>query len=314
MVGNFMALSPELQNRIESLLASDQIVLFMKGTKEQPQCGFSATVVEILNQLVPHYTTVNVLADLKLREGIKEFSSWPTIPQLYIRKEFIGGCDIVKELFSSGEIFDVLNLPKTEVKILVLTITPSAQEAFRNALKEASPDEHIRLKINADFKHDLSFSQKYKSDIEVSQNGITLLFDPISAQRANNLIIDFTTNKMGSGFEINNPNALPPVKEMSVKDLKQKLDNQEKFFLFDVRTQDEWDISRIPGATLMLNLPQHELDSIDKDALIVFQCRSGGRSMRKAEEFRQKGFRNVYNLTGGIRAYASEIDSSLPVS
>ncbi|HKU42965.1 MAG TPA: Grx4 family monothiol glutaredoxin, partial [Polyangiales bacterium] len=98
-----MQLDSELKQRIESLIASDRVVLFMKGTRHFPQCGFSATVTQILNKLVPQYATVNVLADPNVREGIKAYSEWPTIPQLYVDGKFIGGCDIVREMFQAGE-------------------------------------------------------------------------------------------------------------------------------------------------------------------------------------------------------------------
>ena len=80
------------------------VVLFMKGVPEQPQCGFSATVVSILNQVDVDYVAVNVLQNDALRQGIKEFSSWPTIPQLYVKGEFVGGCDILREMYESGEL------------------------------------------------------------------------------------------------------------------------------------------------------------------------------------------------------------------
>src|SRR5262249_40366325 len=79
------------RKRIDQIVASDRVVLFMKGTREMPQCGFSAAVVQILDSLVPEYTTVDVLADPRIREGIKAYSSWPTIPQLYLGGEFVGG-------------------------------------------------------------------------------------------------------------------------------------------------------------------------------------------------------------------------------
>jgi monothiol glutaredoxin len=106
-----MSLDPATRARIESLIASNDVVLFMKGSRSAPQCGFSATVVQILDSLVPDYETVDVLSDWSLREGIKEYSSWPTIPQLYVRGEFLGGCDIVREMYASGELSDKLGAP-----------------------------------------------------------------------------------------------------------------------------------------------------------------------------------------------------------
>lgn len=94
----------DTRDRIADLVKSSQVLLFMKGTPEMPQCGFSAQVVAILDQVVPRYATFDVLGDPSVREGIKEFSSWPTIPQLYVRGEFLGGCDIVTEMYQSGEL------------------------------------------------------------------------------------------------------------------------------------------------------------------------------------------------------------------
>ncbi len=94
--------------RIQKLIDSNDIVLFMKGVPAAPQCGFSAAVAQILAKLDVPYEGINVLADPFIREGIKEFSNWPTIPQLYIKGEFVGGCDIVREMYESGELQSLL--------------------------------------------------------------------------------------------------------------------------------------------------------------------------------------------------------------
>lgn len=94
----------DIFSEIENYIAENDIVLFMKGTADFPQCGFSSMVVSILRTLGVNFKDVNVLADQNLRQAIKDFSDWPTIPQLYIEKEFIGGCDIVKELYENGEL------------------------------------------------------------------------------------------------------------------------------------------------------------------------------------------------------------------
>ena len=96
------------RERIQGVIDSDRVVLFMKGTRAFPQCGFSARVVQMLDRLVPDYTTVDVLADAAIRQGIKDYASWPTIPQLYVDGEFVGGCDIVTEMFQSGELEPLL--------------------------------------------------------------------------------------------------------------------------------------------------------------------------------------------------------------
>lgn len=93
---------------IRALIAENPVTLFMKGTAEMPQCGFSATVVRIMELTETAFKDVNVLADPDIRQGIKDFSDWPTIPQLYINGEFIGGCDIVREMYESGELQPLL--------------------------------------------------------------------------------------------------------------------------------------------------------------------------------------------------------------
>jgi monothiol glutaredoxin len=94
----------DITKRIQETIDKSDVVLFMKGTKSFPQCGFSSAVVEILKKEGVPFETVNVLSDPELRQGIKEFSSWPTIPQLYIKGKFVGGCDIVTEMHRSGEL------------------------------------------------------------------------------------------------------------------------------------------------------------------------------------------------------------------
>jgi monothiol glutaredoxin len=93
-----------VQERIQKLISENPVVLFMKGTPEFPQCGFSGQVVQILDYLGAPVVGVNVLEDAEIRQGIKEFANWPTIPQLYVKGEFVGGCDIAREMFQSGEL------------------------------------------------------------------------------------------------------------------------------------------------------------------------------------------------------------------
>lgn len=98
----------DILQKIEQTVKNNDVVLYMKGTKDMPQCGFSATVSHILNTLGVNFTDVNVLVDPEIRQGIKEYADWPTIPQLYVKGEFIGGCDIVKEMYQAGELQELL--------------------------------------------------------------------------------------------------------------------------------------------------------------------------------------------------------------
>ena len=102
-------LEPVITERIKSEINSRDVVLFMKGTPVSPQCGFSAAVVGVLSHLGVQFRGVNVLEDNDIREGIKTFSDWPTIPQLYVKGEFMGGCDIVREMYETGELMEMFN-------------------------------------------------------------------------------------------------------------------------------------------------------------------------------------------------------------
>jgi monothiol glutaredoxin len=101
-------MNEQVKQKIEEILAGDRIVLFMKGSPEMPQCGFSARAVAILNELGASFSSFNVFDDQDVREGIKTYGNWPTIPQLYIDKKLIGGSDIMMEMFESGELKDLL--------------------------------------------------------------------------------------------------------------------------------------------------------------------------------------------------------------
>ena len=98
------------KKKIDNILKQNEICLFMKGTPDVPQCGFSLAVSNVLKHLKVNFKGINVLEDNEIREGIKEYSDWPTIPQLYVKEKFLGGCDIVKEMFEKGELQKILNV------------------------------------------------------------------------------------------------------------------------------------------------------------------------------------------------------------
>jgi monothiol glutaredoxin len=107
MKGTMMS-TDSVNSWIENEVKGNDVVLFMKGTKDFPQCGFSGRVAQILNYLGVPFRDINVLEDMSVREGVKAYSNWPTIPQLYVKGEFIGGCDIVREMFQAGELQELL--------------------------------------------------------------------------------------------------------------------------------------------------------------------------------------------------------------
>ena len=106
----------EQNEKIKNLINENDVCLFMKGTPDAPQCGFSMAVSNVLKHLNVNFKGINVLEDENLRQGIKEFSDWPTIPQLYIKKEFVGGCDIVKEMYETGELAKLLEAKEISFK------------------------------------------------------------------------------------------------------------------------------------------------------------------------------------------------------
>ena len=106
----------DVSENIKNEIKSNDVVLFMKGTPVFPMCGFSAATVQVLSDIGVKFSSVNVLDSNEMREGIKKFSNWPTIPQLYVKEEFIGGCDIVKEMYETGELLELFNSRGIEVK------------------------------------------------------------------------------------------------------------------------------------------------------------------------------------------------------
>jgi monothiol glutaredoxin len=106
-----------VKDRIESDIKSNDVVLYMKGTPVFPQCGFSSAVVQVLTHMGVKFKGINVLEDPEIRNGIKEYANWPTIPQLYVKGEFVGGCDIVREMYQTGELAEMLQTKGVDVKL-----------------------------------------------------------------------------------------------------------------------------------------------------------------------------------------------------
>ena len=203
-----MALSSETRSQIETLLRQHTVVLFMKGNKQQPRCGFSAKVVEILDGHGVDFRDVDVLSDPALREGIKEFSNWPTIPQLFYQGSLIGGSDIVRQLEESGELLPSLGIDPSKVVHTPpsISISPEAAAAIKDAAKEAEPGQQLRMVLQRGGQSiDLYFDSPRANDLTVEQHGITVLFDRASAKLASGIAIGFVDGP-GGGFRIDNPN------------------------------------------------------------------------------------------------------------
>ncbi len=306
------------RQRLESAITAAPVVLFMKGNRRQPQCGFSATVVRILDEIVPEYETVDVLSDPEIRDGVKTYSKWPTIPQLYVKGEFLGGCDIVKELYGSGELHEKLGVPVPERRVPAIRVTDAAAAFLKDAAAR-SEGKAVHLRIDRSFQNQAYLGPEEPGELVAESNGVRILFDVMSAQRAEGLVIDHVETSGGHELRIDNPNApaaaepaVPAVQQIDVHELKRLLDSGEPIHLLDARTPEEQAMASIPGARLLDAEVLAELERLPKDTPLVFHCHHGGRSQQAAERFRSLGFRNVSNVAGGIDAWSQQIDPSVP--
>jgi monothiol glutaredoxin len=313
-------LDPSLKQRIDDMIKTDRVVLFMKGTRAQPRCGFSAAVVDMLDEYMPSYATFDVLSDPELREGIKVFSEWPTIPQLYIAGEFVGGADITKEMHASGELAKLLGVERSTRNAAepapTVRITAAAAEILREARRTGDPAHpFLRITINARFQHGLSFGPPLADDVEQHSEGIDIRLDPASARRAEGLVIDYVTQPQ-AGFRMDNPLAPRAVKQLPVKELARRLAAAKAegrpFFLLDVRTPSEFATARIEGARLVDDDVRAIVEALPRDTPLAFVCHHGGRSQAAAEHWLKKGFTDVSNVTGGTDAWSVEIDPTVP--
>ena len=307
-----MNLDEATRGRIDELIQGSPVTLFMKGNREAPQCGFSAKVVSILDDYLGDYQTVDVLSDGEIREGIKIYSSWPTIPQLYVKGEFLGGCDIITEMAGSGELFEALGVDPPEAIVPEIHVADDAAEALRQAAAQnAEPGQFLHLDVSRDWQTSLSMAAQTSMDIPVEANGVTLMVSRLSAVRANGINISLVETTNGKGFKVDNPNA-PTLSEMSVQELKALLDAKEDFEFIDVRTPSEFETARIAAAVLLDEVQYQRLSELPKETKIVFICHHGPRGVNAAEQFLSQGFTNVHNVTGGLDAWSAEIDESVP--
>lgn len=298
-----MSLSEQTRSKIEQQIASDRVVLYMKGTPQQPQCGFSAKTAGILDSLLPGYASFDVLADEQVRQGIKVFSDWPTIPQLYVDGELIGGCDIVTDMYNSGELHQVLGLEAPDRTPPDITITDQAAEKIKAGMQDHA-GLGLHMSIDANWQPQFGLQPAQGNEISATSNGITLLFDLQSAQRARGAVIDWVDALDGSGLDVTLPAAPAPVKPMQAAELKQAIADNNAPLIIDVRAaQDREQVPPIAGAQVLDRDLLTQLQARPKDTPMVFVCNVGNSSQGAAEHFRKLGFTEVFNLEGGMHAY-----------
>jgi monothiol glutaredoxin len=306
-----MSLDPALRQRIDSLLAANPVVLFMKGSPAAPRCGFSAKAIGILDGLLPAYHTVDVLEDPEIREGIKAYGNWPTIPQLYVSGELVGGSDIIESMLNSGSLNTLFGLPEPDRTPPTLHITDAAAAAIGKAMQDVEPGIGLHLSVDPRFNAQFQLKPIEGNEIVAEAAGLTVHLDLASAPRANGLEIDWVEDVRGAGLAIRNPNAPAAVQPLSVDALRERLTRGE-LTLIDVRPPDARRTVPFPLPHEVLDEDSHDrLAALPKDQPLAFLCHHGNSSRQAAEHFRGLGFRRVFNVEGGIDAW-SGIDPSVP--
>ena len=305
-----MSLDSATRERIETLLKNHRVVLFMKGTRQQPMCGFSAAATNTLNELLPDYHTVNVLDDPEIREGIKAYGDWPTIPQLYVEGELVGGADIIRQMYTSGELHSLFGATPPDRSAPEITITDKAAEAIRQGTANAK-GLALHLEIGPDHSAGFQLAPAGDHDIVSSSNGIDVHFDPGSAQRAKGIVIDWVSTVQGEGLSLKFPGA-QEIKNLTVQELKARLAAGD-LVLVDVRpAHGRAQAAPLAQARVLEEEGYDTLAALPKDTAIAFICHHGVSSRGVAERFAAHGFSNVYNVQGGMDAWAEEIDPSVP--
>jgi monothiol glutaredoxin len=299
-----MSLDPTLRARIDTLLATHRVVLFMKGTPDAPQCGFSSRAVAALAPLGIDYASVDVLADPEIREGIKVYGDWPTIPQLYIDGDLVGGSDIVEQMANAGQLHEALGLPPPDRTPPRIAITPAAQAMLREAIANAGEGYALQVSVDARYNAKLQLAPVDAQAIASEVDGLRVQFDLASARRADGLSIDWVDDARGRGLIIDNPNAPPKVRALSPVEAAGKL-AAGALTLVDVRPPEERAFAKVKASFETLDDDGlARLEALPKDTPLAFLCHHGGRSAQAAEHFRQRGFTEVYNVVGGIDAWA----------
>lgn len=307
-----MSLDTPTRERIDALLTDHRVVLFMKGEPDAPRCGFSAKASGILRGLGVDYAHVDVLSDAEIREGIKLYGSWPTIPQLYIDRELVGGSDIIEQMLNDGQLHEVLGLEAPDRTPPQITITAAAAEAINRAMAEVEPGMGLHLGVDPNFNAQFQLAPVTGNEIVSEAEGIRIHFDLVSAPRAHGIEIDWVEDVRGAGLAIRNPNAPPPVQPIQVEEAKVRLDAGE-LLLIDVRPAADRQRAPFPGRHEVLDEDSHErLAALDKQQPLAFLCHHGISSRQAAEHFRGLGFREVFNVEGGIDAWAQRVDASVP--
>jgi monothiol glutaredoxin len=307
-----MDLTPELRARIEATLQAHRVVLFMKGSPAQPRCGFSAKAAGILDGLLDGYGHVDVLADGEIREGIKVYGQWPTIPQLYVGGELLGGSDIIEQMLNSGELHAALGVAPPDRTPPHIEVSDAAAEAIRRAMDNADPDAVLHLSVDPRFNARFELKPATGHEIVVEAGGLRLHLDLASAPRARGMKVEWVDDARGAGLSIHNPNAPPPVQSLDVQALHDRL-VAGTIDVVDVRPAAARAAAPFPWAHEVLDESTRErVEALNKATPLAFLCHRGNSSRQAAEYFRGLGFLDLYNVEGGIDAWSEHVDPGVP--
>lgn len=305
-----MSLDPALHARIDQLVHSNRAVLFMKGTRASPRCGFSAAAVAALDSVVPDYLTVDVLADEDVRQGIKVYGNWPTIPQLYVDGELVGGSDIIEGMLNSGELHRALGQPEPATVVPSIVISDAAAAAIKGALP-ADGSAVVHLSLDAAGRAQFALKPRAGHEIIGHANGIDIHLDRASAARADGLVIDWVETPRGAGLSVRRRDEPQPVAPLDVEALKVRID-RGSIRVVDVRPAADRARAPFAGALVFDESTQRELAALPKDTALAFICHHGNSSRSAAEHFRGLGFTDLYNVEGGIDAWSQIVDPAVP--
>lgn len=298
-------MNTETKQIIENLISKNDCVLFMKGTPSHPQCGFSSNTVTIVKELLgDDFITFNVLENNEVREGIKEYGNWPTIPQVYVKSELIGGNDIVTEMYNTGELHSLLNLPQPDRTPAVIKITDKAKENILAGIENIGSNV-LMLSIDGQFNTRFSIDKPKGYEVVSEVADIKIYMDVGTAKRANGIEIDWVEDLQGAGLVIKNPNEPKPVNQLTIESLRTGIEKGQYTHIYDVRSEEQFNNQNIPGSKRLDKENMQFIESLDKDTELVFVCSVGNTSQGACEFYRKKGYKNINNLVGGVSAWYS---------
>lgn len=297
-------MTDQATQRIEKMLDENPVFLFMKGNPQTPMCGFSSNTVKILKDMIgDNFGSFNVLDDPEIREGIKTYGQWPTIPQLYVNKELVGGNDIISEMFNTGELHELLNLTQPDRTAPTIGISDEALNHIKDGLKDMG-DHQLFLSVDDEFNTRFSLEMPKGYEIIADVGDLKVYMDIGTAKRSNGIEISWQDELQGSGLRIKNPNEPPPVQDLSVAELQDWLATEvENPLVYDVRSADKIAEGTVGHAVRLDKAAIELIETMDKETPMVFVCQVGQSSMSAAEFFRKKGYTKTFNLTGGYNAW-----------